>query len=127
MAYTILEQVKIQLRQAHTEQDVNPDGSTYDKVVLDNPEENPFLELCIEKNRQLLISVVKPPEHYSPEMIEEIVAKYSSAIVDMTIYDYCKEGAEFQKTHSENGISRNWISKEEILGRYNVRTIAKII
>ena len=41
--------------------------------------------------------------------------RFESVIVNLVLYDYNKEGGEFQTSSSENGTSRNWIDREKIL------------
>lgn len=37
-------------------------------------------------------------------------------IKDVAFYNYCIKGAEFQKSHSENGIARTWRTEDEVMG-----------
>lgn len=127
MAYMILEQIKIRLDQYHVETISNPDGSTSEKVVFDDLQLNPKLEVLINQNRELILCRVNPPEYYTEEQKEEILEKYKGAVIDMTLYDVAKEGGDFQKSHSELGISRTWISKDEIMDYYNIRIFSKIL
>ena len=46
--YTILEQVKIRLKQFHIETVDNADGTQSDVVVFDQKEDNPLLEQLIK-------------------------------------------------------------------------------
>lgn len=56
------------------------------------------------------ISEIKEARKYPSDMdaskIEEDMRKYISNVKKLTKYDYNQVGAEFQKSHNENGISR---------------------
>lgn len=40
-------------------------------------------------------------------------------IKDVALYNYNMIGAEFQKSHNENNISRSWRTEDEIMGNIN--------
>lgn len=124
--YTILEEIKIRLRQFHIEEEVTFD-ETSNKIVFDRLEENPILEVLIQQNKDLLLLQINPPIYYTQEEIENLIEKYRSAVIEMTLYDVVKEGGEFEKTHTEPGITRAWIDKEEIMNYFNIHSFAKII
>ena len=62
MAYTMLEQVKIRLKQ--------------ESVVFDRKEENPLIEQLIEQARQEVIIKRMYPEDYTQEQIDDDMKKY---------------------------------------------------
>ncbi|MCB6310368.1 hypothetical protein LI216_12410 [Mediterraneibacter glycyrrhizinilyticus] len=109
MEYPILEQAKIRLRQFHMEEDS-------DRIIFDELEENPTLEQLIRQAKADVKRNRHYPDRYTEEMIEKDLEKFTSTIVDLALYDYGKEGGEFQTSSSENGTSRNWINRNEILG-----------
>lgn len=111
MSYTILEQVKIRLRQFHIE---NPDTED-ESIVFDKLEDNPFLEQLISQATEDVRTYRKYPETYNEERILKDMKRFESVIVNLVLYDYNKEGGEFQISSSENGTSRNWIDREKIL------------
>lgn len=111
MSHTILEQVKIRLRQFHIENQGAEDEST----VFDKPEDDPFLEQLISQAMADVRRFRHYPASYSEERITKDMNQYESVIVDLVLYDYNKEGGEFQTSSSENGTSRNWIDREKIL------------
>ena len=63
MSNTILEQVKIRLRQFHIE---NPETED-EQIVFDKPEENPILEQLISQATQDVIECRNYPESYTEE------------------------------------------------------------
>lgn len=112
MAYTLLEQVKIRLGQYHTE-----DVSGENVIVYDKVNENILLNLLIEKARADVIACRNYPATYKEVKIERDLEKQSNIIVDLVIYDYNLQGAEYETAHSENSVSRRFISRDAILGR----------
>ena len=111
MSYTIFEQVKIRLRKFH----IDEKGTENEKIVFDKPEDNPVLEQLISQAMDDVRSCRNYPESYSEEQIEKDMKRFESVIVNLVLYDYNKEGGEFQTSSSENGTSRNWIDREKIL------------
>lgn len=107
--YTTLEQVKIRLKQFHID-------SESSEVVFEKLEENPLLELLLEQNQNLIINI----SGISDSKKEEYLKKKEDAIVELALYDRNKLGADYSSSYSENGISRVWNSKEEILNYYGI-------
>lgn len=101
MTYSRLEQLKIRLRQS----DVSCD------------KEDEFLEELIYQAEQDVRLYRNYPSNYTEEMIEKDMKKFDSIIVNLALYDYNKEGGEFQISSSENGTSRSWIDRDKILGK----------
>ena len=56
----------------------------------------------------------KYPMSYSEEQINSDLSNYYSNIRSIALYDYNIVGAEFQQSHSENGISRTFCSREKL-------------
>ena len=53
---------------------------------------------------------------YSDEKIEkDLYDNYYQSIKKLALYYLNTEGAEFQKSHTENGIARTWESEDDIL------------
>lgn len=111
MSNTILEQVKTRLRQFHIE---NPETED-EQIVFDKPEENPILEQLISQATQDVIKCRNYPKNYSEEKKTNDLKEYEGVIVNLVVYDYNKEGGEFQTSSSENGTSRNWIAREKLM------------
>lgn len=54
---------------------------------------------------------------YTEEQIEKhLYENHYQDIKDIALYNFNMIGAEFQKSHSENGTSRTWRTEDEILG-----------
>lgn len=111
MSNTILEQVKIRLRQFHIDKPETED----EQIVFDKPEENPILEQLISQATQDVIECRNYPDGYTEEKKLEDIKKYDSVIVNLVLYDYNKEGGEFQTSSSENGTSRNWVERNKLM------------
>lgn len=114
MAYTTLEQVKIRLGQFHIETVDNGDGTNSDVTVFDHKEENPIIEQLISQAEQDVISKRSYPSNYTEDMIADDLKKFQSVIVNLTVYDHSQAGEEFMSTYSENGVSRNWKSRDDL-------------
>lgn len=114
--YTTLEQVKIRLHQYHIDTVKNDDSDTMTNVVVfDNIEDNPLIEQLIEQSRKEIISLRNYPSSYTQEQIDNDLSKYESVIVNLTVYDHSQAGENFMSSYSENGISRNWVDRNELL------------
>ena len=114
MVYTTLEQVKIRLGQFHIETLKNEDGTSSDVTVFDHKEENPQLEILIDQAEQDVINKRAYPNTYTEDMIKDDLKKFQSVIVNLTVYDHSQAGEEFMQSYSENGVSRNWKSRDDL-------------
>lgn len=47
--------------------------------------------------------------------VDELEDKYSNAVIDITLYNLALIGGDFESNHTENGITRTFISEQEIL------------
>ncbi len=110
MAYTLLEQVKIRLGQFHIEES---DGA--DKTVFDHKEDNPRIQQLIDQATQEVINRREYPESYTQERIDEDMKKYEGVIVNLAVYDHSQAGEAFMATYTENGVSRAWKDRENLL------------
>ncbi len=62
---------------------------------------------------------------YSEKQIEkDLYDRHFQDIKDIALYNYGKDGADFQISHSENGVSRSWITEDEVLG--NISAFVKV-
>ena len=111
MSYTILERIKIQLREFHIENVETED----EKIVFDKPENNPFIEEKILKATQDVANCRRYPKSYTTEKIENDLKEYENVIIDLVMYDLIKEGGEYQDSSSENGTSRGWVKRETLM------------
>lgn len=118
--YTMLEQAKIRLKQYHIETVDNADA-----VVFDRKEENPLIEQLIEQATKEVRVLRQYPTGYTSEMIANDVEQFANTIVNLSVYDYSQAGEAYMSSYSENGISRSWKNRDELLA--SVTPIAKII
>ena len=70
--YTILEQVKIRLKQFHIETVDNADGTQSDVVVFAQKEDNPLLEQLIKQVTNEVMNRRMYPSNYTQEQIDEL-------------------------------------------------------
>lgn len=107
--YTILEQVKIRLRQFHVD---TVDGE--DILVFDKKEDNPLLHQLIRQAKEEIIKRRMYPDGYTQEDIENDLKGYEGNIVNLAVYDRSQAGEAYMSSYSENGVSRTWKSREEL-------------
>lgn len=108
--YSILEQVKIRLRQYHMEE--TEDGQS--AISFDDNEENPLIEQLIRQATAEVIGKRNYPDSYTEEQIETDLKNYESNIVNLVVYDHSQAGEEFMASFSENGVSRSWKSRDDL-------------
>lgn len=123
-AYTVLEQVKIRLKQFHMET-VKNDGLTSSTVMFDRKEDNPLLEQLINQATEDIKNKRRYPKDYTKEEIEEDLKKYESVLVNVVVYDRMKLGGDFQQSDSENGKSRTWVDRNTLFKE--IYPIARIV
>lgn len=114
--YTILEQVKIRLKQFHIETVDNADGTQSDVVVFDQKEDNPLLEQLIKQVTNEVMNRRMYPSNYTQEQIDEDLKKFESTIVNAVVYDRSQAGESFMQSYSENGVSRTWKDRDKLFG-----------
>ncbi len=114
--YTILEQVKIRLKQFHIETVDNADGTQSDVVVFDQKEDNPLLEQLIKQVTNEVMNRRMYPSNYTQEQIDEDIKKFESTIVNAVVYDRSQAGESFMQSYSENGVSRTWKDRDKLFG-----------
>ena len=107
--YSLLEQVKIRLRQFHVD---TVDGE--DVIVFDQREENPLLNQLISQAQKEIILRRMYPDTYTENDISEDLKQYESNIVDLAVYDRSQAGEAYMASYSENGVSRSWKSREDL-------------
>ncbi len=54
------------------------------------------------------------PANYSEEMITDDMRKFQANIENIAKYDYNQVGAEFEESHSENGVSRGFADRDKL-------------
>lgn len=123
-SYTVLEQVKIRLKQFHMET-VENDGFASSTVMFDRKEDNPLLEQLINQATEDIKNKRRYPKDYTKEEIEEDLKKYESVLVNVVVYDRMKLGGDFQQSDSENGKSRTWVDRNTLFKE--IYPIARIV
>ena len=123
-SYTVLEQVKIRLKQFHMET-VENDGFSFSTVMFDRKEDNPLLEQLINQATEDIKNKRRYPKDYTKEEIEEDLKKYESVLVNVVVYDRMKLGGDFQQSDSENGKSRTWVDRNTLFKE--IYPIARIV
>lgn len=51
---------------------------------------------------------------FTDDQINEDLENYYSVIKDVALYDYNHIGAEGEQSHSENSVSRSWVSRDDL-------------
>lgn len=116
MSYTLLEQVKIRLKQFHIEEtEDNDTGTKADKVVFDKKEDNPLIEQLLEQARNEIIEKRNYPETYTQDQIDRDVQKFENVMVNLAVYDRSQAGEAYMASYSENGVSRTWKDRNSLL------------
>lgn len=123
-SYTVLEQVKIRLKQFHMET-VENECLTSSTVMFDRKEDNPLLEQLINQATEDIKNKRRYPKDYTKEEIEEDLKKYESVLVNVVVYDRMKLGGDFQQSDSENGKSRTWVDRNTLFKE--IYPIARIV
>ena len=115
MSYTLVEQVKIRLKQFHIEEvEDEATGGKSDKVVFDEKEDNPLIEQLLEQARNEIIRRRNYPKTYTQERIDSDVKNYEDIMVDLAVYNRSQAGEAYMASFSENGVSRTWKDRESL-------------
>ena len=97
MSYTLVEQVKIRLKQFHIEEvEDEATGEKSDKVVFDEKECNPLIEQLLEQARKDIISRRNYPDTYTQDKIDSDVKNYENIMVNLAVYDRSQEKHTWQ-------------------------------
>ena len=107
MAYTMVEQVKIRLKQFHIDDK--------ESVVFDHKEDNPLIEQLVEQAQQEVMSRRMYPSSYTQEQIDSDMENYEGVIVNLAVYDKSQAGEDYMSSYTENGVSRKWKDRENLL------------
>lgn len=62
---------------------------------------------------------------YTENQIKQDLYNYFSVIKSVALYDYNQIGADFESSHSENSVSRTWVSRDELFS--GVHAFAKVL
>lgn len=101
-----LEKVKIRLGQYHME--------SSNKVVFDQVEKNPLISQLINQATNEIIQRRNYPDSYTEEQIYADLKKYENNIINIVVYDCSQAGEAYMQSYTENGVSRNWISRDDL-------------
>lgn len=114
MDYSIMEQIRIRIKEYEVEIE---NGET--RIVFpSNPELEVQLQVLIDNAKKEIKDYRRYPSYWTAEEIDaDIEANYSHIVVQLVLFDNFLEGAEFETSHSENGVNRSFIKREEILGK----------
>ena len=113
--YSILEQVKIRLRQFHVEDD--------DTVVFDKKEENPLLNQLIEQAKKEIAIKRMYPDTYTEDDISKDLKRFENNILEAC--DRSQAGEAYMASYSENGVSRSWKNREDLF--FGVYPFVKVL
>lgn len=105
--FSILQKIKIRLGQYHTDNN---------SIVFDNAEEDIYLNELLSDAKESVINVRHYPKNFTAEMIEDDLKAYEKVLIKLVIYDYNKEGMEFENSHTESGVSRQFQSRARVMG-----------
>ena len=115
MSYTLVEQVKIRLKQFHIEEvEDEATGEKSDKVVFDEKECNPLIEQLLDQARKEIIRRRNYPKTYTQERIDSDVKNYEDIMVDLAVYNRSQAGEAYMASLSENGVNRTWRNPESL-------------
>lgn len=104
--YSIIQQIKLRLGQYHMDNN---------EVVFEYPEENPKLEMLISNARESIINVRHYPAEWKADKIDADLKQFENVLINLVIYDYNKEGMDFENSHTESGVSRQFQSRARIM------------
>lgn len=71
------------------------------------------LSVYLQQAKSLVLNTRFP---YGYEKGQEVEPKYEQLQIELAIVLFNERGAEGQSSHNENGVSRTWRSKSQILG-----------
>ena len=104
--YSLLQKIKIRLGQYSYQNN---------ETVFEYPEENVKLEMLISNARESIINVRHYPAEWDEEKIEADLKQYENVLINLVIYDYNKEGMDFENSHTESGVSRQFQSRARVM------------
>ena len=104
--YSLIQKIKLRLGQYTV---VN------NEPVFEYADENPKLEMLISNAKASIIQVRHYPDSFSEEKIAKDLEKFENVLINLVIYDYNKEGMDFENAHTESGVSRQFQSRSRIM------------
>lgn len=88
--------------------------------LTDNPENEGILELAVKRAIRSFKQKRNYPSSYEDKKIISDMEKCYDCVFDLALYFLVKQGAEFQNSHSESSVSRNWNSDADIYVSHGV-------
>lgn len=104
--YSTLQKIKLRLAQYHMDNN---------EVVFEFPEENPKIEMLISNARESIINVRHYPDDWTDDKISKDLEKFENVLINLVVYDYNKEGMDYENSHTESGVSRQFQSRARIM------------
>ena len=104
--FTLLQKIKIRLGQYHTDNN---------SIVFDDAECDVYLNELLSDAKESVINVRHYPRNWTAEQIEDDLKKYEKVLIKLVIYDFNKEGMEFENSHTESGVSRQFQSRARVM------------
>lgn len=99
------------------DEELRNDLSTY---LADDPETFEMITLSVRRAIRSFKKKRNYPSSYTEEKINGDLEECYDCIFDLALYFLVKQGAEFQGSHSENSVNRNWESETEIYINHGV-------
>ena len=99
----------------------NGEKITQIQTMLGDEYDANLLSVYLLQAKQLILNKRFP---YG-EQPSDVEPKYEQLQIELTIALFNERGAEGQKSHNENGVSRVWRSKEEIM--FDVVPLADVL
>lgn len=85
-----------------------------------------ILEVKVKNAIREIIAKRSYPESYTEaRIVDDLNKKYYPYIVNLSRYDYNQIGAEGQKSHAEDDINRNWVSRDNMF--IGIHTFVKVL
>lgn len=114
MSYTIAQQIRIRL----DEYTVDVVGGQNIVTFPSNPKLEVKIDDLIEKAKQDIRNYRHYPDYYTEQQIEDdLTGKYHNTLIDLVLFDFSVEGADYETSHNENGVNRTFVKRESILGK----------
>lgn len=94
-----------------------------EELTLEFNNEPTFSEDILRNKIKGAIREVKARRNYGAtsykdeKIAEDLSENFYSVIAELARYDYATIGAEGETSHSENGVSRQFVDRDKILGR----------
>ena len=90
------------------------------EYLSDDAETDGMISLSVKRAIRSFKKKRSYPSGYTEEKINADMEYCYDCIFDLALYFLLKQGAEFQESHSENSVSRNWESETEIYINHGV-------